>query len=586
MTARKGWFVAPKGLRALMRLRPDMNLLMTVAVLGSLLIGEFFEAATVSFLFAVSLALESWSVGRARRAIAALMSIAPDSARLLLPDGREDIVEVHEVPVGSTVVVRPGDKFPLDGRVTKGETSVNQAPITGESLSVPKVVGSEVYAGTINEDGAVEFVTTRPGDDTTLARIIKLVGGAQSQRAPSEQWVERFARIYTPSVMAVALLVMMLLPLAFGSTWTQAFYDGLVLLVIACPCALVISTPVSIVAALASSARHGVLVKGGPYIEAPAKLTAIALDKTGTLTEGKPEVQRVLPLPGHTERDVLSLAAAIERRSEHPLARAILNAAAKAGLEVEAAENFQAVKGKGATATLRGRPVWLGSPRFLKELGHASPATQEELRRLTPSSSTAIAVGEENSAFGIIAVSDKVRPTAKDAVSALRSQGIRRIVMLTGDNRSTADAIGRETGVDEVRAELLPEDKVQAIEDLVRTFGQVAMIGDGVNDAPAMARANLGIAMGAVGTDVAIETADVALMTDDLSRVAWLIGHSRRTLRVIRQNIFASLAVKAVFVGLTLTNQASLWAAIAADAGTSLLVIVSALRLLRDGRGE
>ena len=574
------WYVIPKGWRALVRLRPDMNLLMSIAVGGALAIDEFFEAGTVAFLFAVSLALESWSIARARRAIASLMSLSPDTACLVNPDGSEMLVNVRQVVVGATVVVRPGDKFPLDGTIAKGETTVNQAPITGESMPVHKAPGDSVFAGTINQDGAVEFVTSKPATDTTLARIIRLVGDAQSKRSPSEQWVERFARLYTPAVMALAVAVMVVPPLIFAGDWSRWLYEGLVLLVIACPCALVISTPVSVVAALTSSARRGVLVKGGPYMEAPAALKAIALDKTGTLTEGRPAVISIVPLSGHTEAEVLESAAAVEMRSEHPLAKAIVREATSRGIRPAAADSFQAFKGKGATARLGGKSVWLGSHRLLEERGQETPDMHERLESMERDGASVIVIGKDEHVCGLIAVADRIRPSAKAAVDQMRASGIQQIVILTGDNRGTGEAIGRAAGVDQVRAELLPEDKVAAVEELVRRYGQVAMIGDGVNDAPAMARASLGIAMGAVGTDAALETADVALMSDDLLAVAWLIRHSRRTLAVIRQNIVASLGVKAVFVVLTLAGHASLWAAIAADMGASLLVIFNGLRLL------
>ncbi|MFO0915884.1 MAG: heavy metal translocating P-type ATPase [Pirellulales bacterium] len=576
------WYVAVKAWRALVRLRPDMNLLMMVAVLGAILINEYLEAATVAFLFALSLALEAWSVGRARQAIAALMSISPDTARLLQPNGKEDVVDVREIAVGSDIVVLPGEKFPLDGRIVKGETTVNQAPITGESLPVAKGPGSDVFAGTINEDGAVELVTTKPSEDTTLARIIRMVGDAQSKRSHSEQWVERFARYYTPTVMALAFAVIVLPPLFVGS-WSQWFYQGLVLLVIACPCALVISTPVSIVAALTSAAQHGVMVKGGPYIEAPAKLKAIALDKTGTLTEGRPEVRSIIPLSGHSETEVLEIAAAVEMRSEHPLAKAVVRSASSRGIQPAAAAGFRAIKGKGAIATVSGRHVWVGSHRLLEERGQETPEIHRSLEAMESDGSSVIVVGNDEHVCGLIALGDRIRPETKEAIAAMRAAGIQRVVMLTGDNRGTGEAIGREAGVDEVRAELLPEDKVAAVEELVGQYGTVAMVGDGVNDAPAMARSTLGIAMGAAGTDAALETADIALMGDNLAGLAWLIRHSHDTLAIIKQNIFASLSVKAVFVALTLTGHASLWAAIAADMGASLLVIFNGLRLLRSG---
>ena len=578
------WYVAPKAWRALFRLRPDMNLLMSVAVVGALFIGEFFEAATVAFLFAVSLALEAWSVGRARRAIAALMALMPETARLLSADGSETVVPVGDVPVGSTIVVRPGEKFPLDGKIAIGETTVNQSPITGESLPVAKTPGSEVYAGTINDDGAVDVFTTKPAQDTTLAHIIRMVGDAQSKRSPSEQWVERFARYYTPAVMVLAVGVTLLPPLFWGGSWSAWFYQGLVLLVIACPCALVISTPVSIVAGLTSAARHGALVKGGRYLEAVGKIAAVAFDKTGTLTEGQPEVREIVPLSGHSEAQLLEIAAAIERRSDHPLAKAIVRAADSRGIRPAAAENFQSIKGKGATATIGGAPVWLGSHRLLEERGHETPELHDRLERIEAKGSSVVVIGESGHVCGLIAIGDRIRPEAKSAIAQLRTAGIRRVVMLTGDNRGTGEAIGHEAGVDEVRAQLLPEDKVKAVEQLVNEYGRVAMVGDGVNDAPAMARATVGVAMGAIGTDAALETSDIALMSDNLSGLSWLMLHSRRVLAVIRQNIMASLVVKAVFAGLTLFGFASLWAAIAADMGASLLVIFNALRLL--GRAD
>jgi Cd2+/Zn2+-exporting ATPase len=574
------WYVLPKAWFSLKRLRPDMNLLMAIAVAGAVGIGEWFEGATVAFLFALSLALESWSVGRARRAVAALMDLAPATARLLGADGSEREVPAEGVEIGARLIVKPGERIPLDGRVAAGVSEVNQAPITGESVPVPKTAGDEVFAGTINGDGALEIESTRRAGDTTLAHIIRLVGEAQSRRAPSEQWVEKFARIYTPAVMALAVAVLLVPPLLFGGAWGDWFYRALVLLVIACPCALVISTPVSIVAALAAAARHGVLVKGGLFIEVPARIKAVALDKTGTLTWGRPTVIELVPLAGHGEREVLERAAALEARSEHPLARAILAYAKDRGIEVRPAEDFKILQGKGATGRFEGREYWLGSHRYLEERNQETPEIHERLDAMSQAGRTAVVVGTEDHVCGLIAVADGVRPEAKGAVQAFRDAGIQAVVMLTGDNRGTAEAIGKATGVDEVRAELLPMEKVEAIDQLVARYGQVAMIGDGVNDAPAMARATLSVAMGAAGSDAAIETADIALMSDDLSKLPWLILHSRRTLGVIRQNIGFSLLIKAVFVFLTFAGHASLWAAIAADMGASLIVIFNGLRLL------
>jgi Zn2+/Cd2+-exporting ATPase len=578
------WYVLPKAWFAARRLRPDMNLLMTVAVLGAMVIGEWFEASTVAFLFALSLALESWSVGRARRAVAALMDLTPPTARLLLENGGELEVPPDRVPVGDHFLVRPGERIPLDGRVVRGSSEVNQAPITGESVPVPKTAGQEVFAGTINGDGALTVECTKPAGDTTLAHIIRLVGEAQSRRAPSEQWVDTFARVYTPAVMALALAVLVIPPLSFGGAWQDWFYRSLVLLVIACPCALVISTPVSIVAALAASARNGVLIKGGLYVEAPARLEAIALDKTGTLTEGKPAVVKVVPLSGHDENELLERAAALEAHSTHPLARAIIAYAQQRGTTIRPAEEYQIIQGKGATGRINGQDYWLGSHRYLEERMQETEEVHQKLEALSAAGRTVVVIGKANHVCGFIALADTVRPGTERTLRALRDSGVKHIVMLTGDNRGTAEAVARATGVDEVHAELLPADKVSAVEVLVAKYGRVAMVGDGVNDAPALGRATLGIAMGAAGSDAAIETADIALMSDDLSKLPWLIRHSRRTLSVIRQNIGFSLAVKALFVILTFAGYSSLWAAIAADMGASLLVIFNGLRLLNSAR--
>ena len=574
-----GWFVAPKALYAVQRLRPDMNLLMTIAVVGAIGIGEWFEAATVSFLFALSLALEAWSVGRARRAIEALMDLAPPLARLL-ENGSAREVSPDRVPVGARLLVKPGEKIPLDGVVVRGASAINQAPITGESVPVPKETGSTVFAGTINGDGALEVESTKPAGDTTLAHIIRMVGEASSRRAPSEQWVEKFARVYTPTVFVAAVLVLLLPPLLFAGSWSVWVYRSLVFLVIGCPCALVISTPVTIVAALAAAARNGVLVKGGMYVEAPARIRAIALDKTGTLTRGAPEVLDVVPLNGHTDVELLQRVAGMEAHSDHPLARAIVQYADERKIQPLAVEEFQIVQGKGATGRVDATEYWIGSHRYLEERQQETPDVHDRLEKMAADGRSVVVVGNQRHVCGLIAIADAVRPEARSIVESLRREGVEHVVMLTGDNHATAKAIAAQTGVEEVRAELLPADKVAAVEDLVKRYGAVAMVGDGVNDAPAMARATLGIAMGAAGSDAAIETADVALMSDDLSKLPWLIRHSKRALSIIRQNIVLSLAVKAVFVVLTFAGFASLWAAIAADMGVSLLVIGNALRLL------
>jgi len=577
-----GWHIAPKAAISARHLRPDMNLLMSIAVIGAAFLDKWFEASSVTFLFALSLALEAWSVGRARHAISALMALVPQRARIVCPhENKEELVEISQVSVGTTVIVHPGEKIPLDGILIRGQTSVDESPITGESMPRPKEIGDELFAGTINGEGAIELRTTKPARDTTLANIIRLVGAAQSRRAPSEQFVEKFARIYTPAIMALAIIVAIVPPLVASASWQHYLYSALALLVIGCPCALVISTPVSIVAALASGARHGVLIKGGLYLEEPAKIKVLAFDKTGTLTEGHPAVVEVAPMNGHTASELIGIAASLEARSEHHLGKAIVRAAQAQSLSIQPATDYRAIAGKGATAVLNSTPYWIGSHRLALERNMDSPEVNSRLSALAKPGVSIVALGNEEHVCGLIAMADRIRPHAADAISAARSSGIRHIVMLTGDNRQTAEAVARELHIDEVHAELLPEDKVAVMEKLVREHKDVAMIGDGVNDAPAMALASVGVAMGAAGTDVALETADIALMTDDLTRLAWLISLSRRCLGIIRQNIALSLVIKAMFVVLALAGHPSLWAAIAADMGVSLLVVANALRLLK-----
>src|SRR4029450_8753544 len=568
------WYVVPKALYALHTVRPDMHVLMLVAVAGAMALGEWCEAATVAFLFALALLLESWSVERARLAIRALMDLAPPTARCLHPDDGCVVEQrVDTVPLGTTILVRPGEKIPLDGTVTQGDTMVNQSPITGEAGPGPKTVGDEVFAGTINGDSAFTFRTTKLASDTTLARIIHLVAEAKSRRAPREQWVERFACVYTPTMMVLAGLLATLPPLLSGAPWSLWVYNALVLLVIACPCALVLSTPVSVVAGLTAAARAGVLIKGGASLEASARLRAIAFDKTGTLTCGQPTVQEVIPLHGHTVQELLTCAAALEAHSAHPLARAILQKAASLGLTTPPAEQFTALQGRGAEAVIHGKRFWIGSHRLMEDLGVEDAAFHALATRLAETGHSLVAISTEEHICGLISVADGVRAVAAEAVRTLKRLGIAMIVMLTGDNRGTAQAVGTLLGVDQVHAELLPADKVTAIEALRHRYGEIAMVGDGVNDAPAMAAATLGIAMGAIGTAAAMETADITLMSDDLTRLAWLVAHARRTLRVIQQNIVCALGLKLMFILLAVTGVATLWMAIAADMGASLLVI-------------
>ncbi len=578
------WRVLPKAVHSLRTARPDMNLLMVLAVSGAMTIGEYSEGASVAFLFALANQLEAWSVGRARNAVQALMGLAPDKAIVLTPPFSAPVeTPVEAVPIGSLVLVRPGDRIPLDGVVRSGASAVDQSPITGESMPVSKAAGDVVYAGTINAEGALEVETTKPASESTLARIMRMVEEAQSRRARAVQWVERFAAVYTPVMVGVAVLFAVVPPLFMGGAWGAWFYEALVILVISCPCALVISTPVSIVAALASAARNGVLVKGGVFLEVPATLNAIALDKTGTLTHGRPAVTAVTPLGGTPERELLAVAAALESRSSHPVAQAVTRYAAAQGVAAQPVEDAQARPGLGAQGRIRGTTYAIGNRRFLEETGDAAPTPELEaaLARHGRSTGTVVLVWTRGRVLGCLTVEDKVRPQSRAALAELKALGVDTIVMLTGDNARTAEAIAAQAGVTQYSADLLPEDKTGVVAELVASGKRVGMVGDGVNDAPALAASHLGIAMGSIGTDVAIETADVALMSDDLSKLPWLIRHSRRTMRVIKANIWFALGIKAVFLLMAMLQVATLWTAILADLGTSLLVIFNGLRLLR-----
>ncbi|MBK8269346.1 MAG: cadmium-translocating P-type ATPase [Planctomycetes bacterium] len=579
-------FVLPKAWSSLRRLRLDMNVLMTVAVIGAVGLGEWLEGAAVAVLFAISHLLETWSVNRARRAIQSLMELSPERARVLQEDGSERELAVEDVEVGNRIVIRPGEKFPLDGEVVEGETTVNQAPITGESAPVDKAPGDEVFAGTLNQDGAVTAMVTKAAGDTVLAGVIRLVEQAQSRRSRSEQFVETFARYYTPAVVIGAVLLCIVPPLFFGAAWSAWFYRALVLLVIACPCALVISTPVSVVSGLAAAARNGVLIKGGEFLEAVGRTRVIAIDKTGTLTHGKPVVQEVIPLGNATEQGLLKLAAAIEQRSEHSIARAIVKFANEREISPPPCHDYQAIRGKGAQATVDGTRHFLGNHRLLEEKNVCTDEIHRVMTEHEDCNHTVVGIASEERPLGVILLADGLRDEASEAIQSLLREGIVRVIMLTGDNTGTAEAIAKECGGIEPRGELLPADKVKAVEALRESHGHVLMVGDGINDAPALAAASVGIAMGAGGTDAALETADIALMTDDLRKLPWLLRHSRRTRRVIMQNIALSLGIKAVFLVLAVPGLANLWMAIAADMGASLLVTANGLRLLRSGFRE
>ena len=475
------WPVLPKAWFSLRSMRPDMNLLMSLAVAGAIAIGEWFEAGTVAFLFAVSLALESWSVARAKRAVEKLLSLAPNMVRVKTADGTAEVAP-DSVETGTLFIVRPGERIGLDGTVETGQSEVDQAPITGESVQVPKQPGAEVFAGTINGNGVLEVRSSAAAKDTMLARIVEMVGEARKDRSHSERWVERFARVYTPVVFGASALVFLIPPLVFGADWGDWFYGALVLLVIGCPCALVISTPVAVVSGLAAAARNGVLVKGGRFLEIPARIAVVAVDKTGTLTLGRPSVVDIHPMDEHTSARLLAVAAAIEAQSEHPLARAIV--AHAEGGESIVADQVEAVPGKGAQGVVDGRRYWLGSHRWLEERDQETPELHAWLEAESAKGRTVVAIGTDDHVCGTLSLADTIKPDAQASIRALHQAGVARVAMLTGDNRGTANAVAEAVGIDDVRAELLPADKVAAVEELERAYGAVAMIGDGVKTHP------------------------------------------------------------------------------------------------------
>jgi Cd2+/Zn2+-exporting ATPase len=591
----------------------DIDFLMSVAIFGALLaslaFGErlYFEAATLAFLFSVAELLERYSMDRARDSLEELMDLSPDEATVKR-ENETVTVPVGEVGVGDVVVVKPGEKIPMDGTVVDGESAVNQAPITGESVPVDKTEGEEVYAGTINEGGYLEIEVTATAGDNTLSRIVEMVEDAQSNQTEREQFVERFAAYYTPVVVAFAVLTTLATPAVFGVAWPTAVVYGLTLLVLACPCAFVISTPVSVVSGITSAAKNGVLVKGGNHLEAMGAVDVVAFDKTGTLTKGELTVTDVVPLHGNTEEDVLQCARGLERRSEHPIGEAIVAEASATGVSEREIEEFESITGKGVRADLDGTPHFAGKPGLFEELGfdlsHVHATTDggvvtetarqicdrhncldlldETVPRLQAEGKTVVLVGTENELEGVIAVADEIRPEAAWAVQRLKALGVERTVMLTGDNERTASAIAERVGVDEYRAELLPDEKVAAIEELVEDDREVAMVGDGINDAPALATATVGVAMGAAGTDTALETADIALLSDDLSKLPYLYELADDANGVIRQNIVASLAVKAGLALAVPFGYVPIWLAVlAGDAGMTTAVTGNAMRLSR-----
>ncbi|MEW6344512.1 MAG: heavy metal translocating P-type ATPase [Paraburkholderia sp.] len=572
-TYKKGWLAIRNG-------NLNINALMSIAVTGALVLRQWPEAAMVMVLFTIAELIEAKSLDRARNAIKGLMQLTPEQATVKQPDGNWRAVDIKSVTPGNIVRVKPGERIGLDGEIVSGRSSVNQAPITGESLPVDKTEGDAVFAGTINQAGSFDYRVTAAASNTTLARIIHAVEEAQGSKAPTQRFVDQFARVYTPIVFAVALAVAVVPPLLFGGVWHDWVYKALVMLVIACPCALVISTPVTIVSGLAAAARQGILIKGGAYLEQGRKLKWLALDKTGTITHGKP-VQTDFELRADLDlARCRSLAASLAGRSDHPVSQAVANAAKADGIATSKVESFEAILGRGVSGTIDGVSYLLGNHRLVHELGRCSAALEARLDALERQGKTVVMLMDAERVLALFAVADTVKDSSRAAIADLHKLGV-QTAMLTGDNPHTAEAIAQQVGIDQARGDQLPEDKLKAVEGLAANGATVGMVGDGINDAPALARADIGFAMGAMGTDTAIETADVALMDDDLRKIPLFIRLSQATHSVLVQNIALALGVKAVFLALTLMGYGTMWMAVFADAGASLLVVGNGLRLLR-----
>ncbi|MBA2870523.1 Cd2+/Zn2+-exporting ATPase [Anoxybacillus calidus] len=577
-----GYELFKVGISNFVRLQFDMKTLMTIAIIGAAFIGEWSEGAVVVFLFSLSEALERYSMDQARQSIRSLMDIAPKKA-IIHKANKEYEVDVEDIQIDDIMIIKPGQKIAMDGIVVKGQSSVNQAAITGESIPVHKQVGDEVFAGTLNQEGSLEVRVTKRVEDTTIAKIVHLVEEAQAERAPAQQFVDRFAKYYTPAIMIIALFLAVLPPLLWNGDWSEWIYRGLAVLVVGCPCALVISTPVAIVTAIGNAARKGVLIKGGIHLEETGRLKAIAFDKTGTLTKGTPEVTNMELIKDISEEELLGIAAAIERHSQHPLASAILREAERKAIDIEKWQvgDFRSITGKGAKANVNSDVYYIGSPTLFAELLDLPAHVQERISRLRTEGKTVMLLGTNKELFGLFAVTDQVRESAKAVIQSLYKLGIYKTIMLTGDNHATATAIGNELHLSEVKAELLPQDKLTTIKKVREEFGSVAMVGDGVNDAPALAAATVGIAMGGAGTDTALETADIALMGDDLAKLPYTIRLSRKTLRIIKENITFALGLKILALILIVPGWLTLWLAIFADMGATLIVIMNSLRLMK-----
>ena len=572
---------APKAVASLAHLRPDMNALVLVSVIGALFLAEWAEAATLAFLYGLSGLLENWSARRARNAIGSLLRITPPTAAVVHGD-HEHRTPVDRVAVGAHVRVRPGERIPCDGMVTDGNSYVDQALVTGESVPAWKSAGDPVFAGTVNGHGVVELRTTRAASDTMLARITRMVGESHHHRAPTERFIDQFARYYTPLMFAVAFAVGAVPPLLLGGGWEHWFYQAMLILLISCPCGLVISTPVTIAAAITSATRHGVLIKGGSHLEELGRLRAVAFDKTGVITRGDPDVRELRPVDGRSEDEVLARLLAIELRSEHPLSRAIVRYARGRGVEPAELADFGAIAGRGAEAVIGGKRFWVGSMRFAREQT-ALDRLEPELAQMQRADETVVVCGAGDDVWALVAVTDPVRPEAPCSMAQMHGQGLRS-ALLTGDNTATANSVGARVQVADIRAELLPDGKAEAVRELIARHGPTAMVGDGINDSQALLAASVGIAMGGNATDVAAESADVVLMQDDLRKLPFLVGHARRARRVIIENVTVALGAKALFLAFMAFGAATLWMAVAADMGASLLVTFNGLRMLRPAR--
>ncbi len=572
-TYKKGWI-------ALKNLNLNINALMSIAVTGAVLIGQWPEAAMVMFLFTVAELIEAKSLDRARNAISGLMQMTPERATVQQSDGSWTEQEVKSIELGAVVRVKPGERIGLDGEVTAGQSTIDQAPITGESLPIEKTVGDKVFAGTINQAGSLEYKVTAAANNSTLARIIHAVEQAQGARAPTQRFVDRFSKLYTPAVFLFALGVAVIPPLFMAGVWFDWIYRALVLLVVACPCALVISTPVTIVSGLAAAARRGILIKGGVYLEGGYKLDYLALDKTGTITHGKPVQTDYLALFPTLEDSAPALAASLAGRSDHPVSLAIANAAVDKNLPTHVVDNFEALAGRGVRGDINGQTYHLGNHRLVEDLGLCSPQLEEKLFALEKQGKSVVLLLDKSGPLALFAVADTVKDSSREAIEQLHELGIKTL-MLTGDNTHTAQAIAAQVGIDQAQGDLLPTDKLHAIETLYAQGRRVGMVGDGINDAPALARAEIGFAMAAAGTDTAIETADVALMDDDLRKIPAFIRLSRQTSSILKQNIALALVIKAIFLAVTFMGMATMWMAVFADMGVSLLVVFNGLRLLR-----